>query len=132
VSGVPRWTDWSEQTRIFFRSQANFAKGNRSIWISDEPATDLGTCIDFGLVDTLGNNCANYTQGAWCDVHAVSTPAGCTAWGLNPGCDMPGGDDENGNEVDVKNAAGIQCCQCGGGNHETPTVPSSIAEEIIF
>jgi len=138
---VPRWNEWSIGVRGSFGTAGGVFTGNRSIWISDEPKLpDQNKCTSFPFKDrgdnaggAYGSDCGNYTRGNWCTDHARSTPAGCAVWNdpKTEDCDLPGGEDENGNNLGSYGVAGYQCCTCGGGNFEDPSVANG-AEEIFF
>jgi len=97
------------------------------VWVSDEPVV-LPDCVDLKFNDTMGNNCSVYEQLGWCSEHGYSTERGCAAWGLEAGCDLPGGEDLEVNlTLGGQDAAALQCCACGGGRHVAPGWGASAA-----
>merc|ERR1712060_383322 len=130
-----RWIEWSVGARSKFRS--SFNNGNRSVWISDQPLLPQGECRSLSFKDNNGDPCSTYAEKAWCTDHARPTAAGEAHWrSLNNEncpegegvCRMPGGstDEEPPVLIANTNAAGFQCCQCGGGTHDEPTMPSAV------
>jgi len=135
-----RWIEWSMGARSKF--SASFIRGNRSVWISDQPQLPKGDCVDASFVDDLSNTCADYKGpngdgvGAWCTEHAVPTDAGRTHWNsvgapecpdaAPAACRMPGGKTTDEVRIANTNAAGFQCCQCGGGSHADPESSSTM------
>jgi len=118
-----RWVEFSRALR------AKFVGGIKAqaLYITDEEVpVNIEKCDDLSFVDTLGAQCSNYTAGAWCNEHAEGTEAGCQAFGEAYPCDMPGGADGDGNSLGSRDAAGYQCCTCGGGQHEAPTTTKAL------
>merc|ERR1712060_143818 len=109
--GTSRWVAFSRGLRTKFVAGGN-AEG---LYITDEevPINDEN-CNDLSFEDEFQSQCSNYTANAWCNEHAEGTEAGCQAFGAAYPCDMPGGADGDGNSLGSRDAAGYQCCTCGG------------------